>query len=327
MAAVSVILLAVAAGALSRLRRPPTPGAQPAPRADNTPAVVNEANLPGKIRAQQVVSVGSQVGGAIEEFAADVGQEVYEGQVLARIANKGLETAREMAVAALENAQARVNKLESAVIAARLEASRARADASRSRTQFDSAEKAYRRQQTLQREGATPRLAFERSQREFESAQSEYRSLDELARQAEDRVTQVLQELQASKNALDQRRKELEDASAGLAAAEVHSPVSGLIVGRTGEVGKIIGPGEENKDLFQIAVNLSLLDVALEPEPPVLKRIRIHQPALITTADLPAENITGAVKEIRGAEVIVEFLSPSPVLKPGMTAQVRIKLE
>jgi len=34
----------------------------------------------------------------------------------------------------------------------------------------------------------------------------------------------------------------------------------------------------------------------------------------------------GAVKAIQGAQVIVAFTSPSPAVKPGMLAQVRIKV-
>jgi hypothetical protein len=34
----------------------------------------------------------------------------------------------------------------------------------------------------------------------------------------------------------------------------------------------------------------------------------------------------GAVKAIQGEQVIVAFTNPNPAVKPGMTAQVRIKV-
>src|SRR5690349_4966226 len=118
---ITVILAAVGAGALSRLRsRPPVeaaPAAKPAPVAG-----AGESSLSGLIEAQHVVLVGAQVNGMIAEFLADVGQEVYEGELLARITNQGLETARESARAAMEAAQARVDKAGAAIISARLEA-------------------------------------------------------------------------------------------------------------------------------------------------------------------------------------------------------------
>src|SRR5690242_18688144 len=94
------VLAGVAAGALSWYQRqtaaasfPPPKVAAPAP---------NQVTLSGKIRAQKVVPVGSMVNGTIEAFLADVGQEVGEGQILARISNHGLETGREMAAIALD---------------------------------------------------------------------------------------------------------------------------------------------------------------------------------------------------------------------------------
>jgi hypothetical protein len=33
----------------------------------------------------------------------------------------------------------------------------------------------------------------------------------------------------------------------------------------------------------------------------------------------------GTIKSIQGDQLLVEFTSPNPAVKPGMTAQVRIK--
>src|SRR5207237_8857641 len=130
--------------------------------------------------------------GTIGAFFADVGQEVFEGQLLARITNEGLETGQEIAHRAVEQAQSRVNTLESDIVSARLEASRARADASRARGEYDRLEKAYRRQQMLFTEGATPKLAYDKSSREFDLAQSEFRTLEQVAANAEARVAELV---------------------------------------------------------------------------------------------------------------------------------------
>jgi HlyD family secretion protein len=58
----------------------------------------------------------------------------------------------------------------------------------------------------------------------------------------------------------------------------------------------------------------------------MLKRLQPGQPALVIVADLGGEGIPAAVKSIEGNTVTVAFTSPNPVVKPGMTAQVRIKL-
>jgi HlyD family secretion protein len=319
-----LILVAVAAGALSWMRRS---AAQKSIQAVNAVAepVTRELSLAGRVQALHVVPVGAAVNGTIDAILVEVGQEVFEGQLLARISNQGLEALREEAVRTVQNAQERVNSIGSRIIATRLEASRARADASRSRDQFERAEKTYLRQQMLNREGATPRLVYEKSEREFENARSEFNSLDQLARQAEDRVSEAIRDLETAKRALDERNAELETATAQSAAAEIRSPVSGILVARKADPGKIVGP-EEARDLLEIAVDLTQLAVAVQPDPKALQHVRPGQDALIFIADLPGA-IPGNIKEIKGSDVIVEFTSPSAVIRPGMTAQVRLKLE
>ena len=324
---VTVILAAIAAGALSVLRKERAEKAEP-PRAA---AVVqppspppNEVSLPGRIQAQHVVPVGEQIEGNIDSFLVDVGQEVFEGQLLARMTNLGLETARESALTSAQSAQDRVNKIEADIIAARLEASRARADAIRSRNEYDRAERTYHRQQVLNNAGATPRMTYEKSQRDYEKAQMEYDSLDTLARQADSRVNELNEQLQNARRLLDDKKQQLEGLQTSMQGMEVHAPVAGVIVGRRGEVGK---PHERGTVLFDIASDLSQLEVALEPEPPVLARIRPGQQALVIVADLQGQGIPGTVKDVENTVVKVAFTSPTAALRPGMTAQVRIRVE
>jgi hypothetical protein len=101
--------------------------------------------------------------------------------------------------------------------------------------------------------------------------------------------------------------------------------VDGLLVGRNGEVGK--SAQEFGDNLFQIATDMYALEVALEPQPPILKRLRPGQPALVLVPDLQSAGIAGDVKEIKGTQVLVEFNSTLPAIRPGMLADVRLKLD
>src|SRR3954462_10770782 len=115
------VIAGVGGGALShRLRKAPPP-TQPRPSA----AVLNtnEITISGTIRAQHVTGVGAAIEGNLEAFLADVGDEVFEGQVLARVGSSGLETSREQAPAAVEFAQQQVAATETAINNARMEAS------------------------------------------------------------------------------------------------------------------------------------------------------------------------------------------------------------
>ena len=57
-----------------------------------------------------------------------------------------------------------------------------------------------------------------------------------------------------------------------------------------------------------------------------MRRIRLGQPALISLPEQGSDGMLGTVKAIQGAQVIVAFTSPTSTVKPGMLAQVRIKV-
>jgi multidrug efflux pump subunit AcrA (membrane-fusion protein) len=320
----SLVLLALVAGAVALLRQERTAraNAEAAKQAEKQP-VLQELSLPGKIQARNVVSVPAPIGGRIEAFLVDAGQEVFEGQMLARITSQGLETTRELAESAARSAQARISKIEAEIISVRLEASRARADAIRSRTDFDRASKTYQRQKLLYDNGATARLVYEKSQKEFESAKVESESLEVLARQADDRLSMLTRDLQDARKILEDKTTQLEDAQAHLQTGEVHAPVSGLVVARKGEAGE---NQEQGAELFQIATNLAALQVVLEADPSFLARLKPAQTVGVILADVP-ETIAGSIKEIQEHLATVDFVSPTPLVKPGMTAQVRIRLD
>jgi len=321
---VSVVLAAIAAGALSVLWQKPR--VEPKTAAPATPPLPPgvEISLSGKVEAQHLVAVPAPVDGKIDELPVEDGQEVFEGQILARIKNEALEGARDLATLEMERVRNRVNTLESALIAARLEASRARAEASRSKGEYDRVQKIRERQAMLNREGATPRLVFEKTQKEFESAQLEYDALEARAKMVEERVDSVIKDLDIARKNLDGKNQDLEDATGDMEATVIHSPVDGVLLSHKASVGEDVD--RSMADLFRIAVDLSLLQVAIEPEPPVLSRLRLQLPALVFLPEAGAEGVAGAIRAIEGNRVLVEFANPNQAVKPGLTAQVRIRL-
>ena len=320
------ILAAVAAGSIAvwRQQMKPKPAAVQAPKPAADEWTAPEVSLTGRIQAQKVIPVPVPIEGTIEAFHVEVDQDVFEGQLLARIHNTKLAANLEQTTAEMEQAQTRVQNTEASITAARLEASRAAADASRSSSEYDRAEKTWQRQQMLYREGATARLAYEKAERDYTALKEERENKSTLARQMDERVQGLNRDLDVYRRMLDQRSQSLEHAKADVAAAEVHSPVDGVVVARRGEPGEDVTP--DITDLFQVATELSSLEIILNPTPAQLKRIRPGQPVSIHVAEMPGESLQGTVKAVSGGQAIVEFASPSTLIKPGLSAQVTIKL-
>lgn len=324
-ASAAIILAAIGAGALSVLWKEHVKPAQKAAEVvPAAPVLGSDVSLEGKIQALRVIEVPAPVEGTVDVFHAEIGQEIFEGQLLAQINSDSLTGAEQQATQLADRARNRLNDLESSIIAGRLEASRARAVASRLKTEFDRSEKAYQRQKMLLAAGATPRLAFEKAEKEYLTSQAESASAEALAQQVESRIDALLKEQDAAKKTLEERTHELEAAEADLAAAEVHAPVDGVVVGRRGNAGDDVD--RSMKDLFRIATDLSRLAVVVEPPPPVLARIHPGQTAVVTVSEAQNEPLAAEVKKVENGQVTVEFTSPDPAVKPGLTAQVRIKI-
>jgi multidrug resistance efflux pump len=323
---IASVLAVAAIGAVLVLRRKPAP-APAQPKAEVvTPAAVGNT-IQGKIRPQHVIGVSATVPGFIEALLVDPGQDVYEGQVLARIGAQGLESNREGAAAALEHAQEQVSRSEAVLAGARLELSRAEADASRSRMNLERLEKVYTRQQSLYGQGATPRLTYEKAGADYEAAKKDFDIMDTAARTGREHVQNAQKDVENARKFAADKRTQLDDAMDNLAASEVRSPVDGYVVAREGEIGKSAeGLGDR---LFTIATDLFALEVVLEPKEEMMKKIIPGMPVTVSVLDADNGAFEGKVKEIneKDHQVIVEFGSANPSIKPGMVADVRFNFQ
>ncbi len=295
----------------------------PKPQPQQTQITGNDIQLSGQIQPQELIPVAAPIEGIIDELFVEAGGEVYEGQLIARIRNGKLDSVLESATAEVEKLKARITTLEGSIIAARLESSRAGAEASRVKAEFDRIDRTFQRQQMLLREGATPRLAYEKAEREYKQMRGEYDNSNEAAKVADDRVMSLNRDLDAAKKLLEGRNDDLENARQESGQGELKSPSDGLVISRKGAPGEQISPGVS--DFFVLATNLTALQVVLDPDPTVLPRIKPGQIAGVRVAE-SSDEIPGFVREIKGTQVLVDFVAPEANIKPGLTAQVRIGL-
>jgi multidrug resistance efflux pump len=323
---ISAVTIAAVAGGIFLLKYRQKP--LPAPRQAEA-AVINtdEVTLSGSIRPQHVIGVGATVAGNIDAMLVDVGEDVFEGQVLARIGSSNVDSDREAATQALERSQDQLAKAEAAVNSSRLESSRADADMQRARAQLDRVQAILERQTTLHKAGATPNLVYEKAVKDYEAAVAEFEIMDKAQRAARDNVSQATTKVAELKAGVVQRSREVESAEGQYTATEIHAPSEGVVIARKGEIGK---PASDYGDqLFQIATDMFALEVTLPAKPAVMKRIHPGQTATVQVLDLQSLGMPGTVKEVREkeGEIVVEFSGTVQAIRPGMRADVRLRLE
>jgi multidrug efflux pump subunit AcrA (membrane-fusion protein) len=321
LAAGIVIFVSAGIGAWTLWRKQSAPQPKQAVAAEAPPGT--EVRLSGTIRAVYLIQLAAPIDGVTEEFAVKPGDEVFEGQILGRIASETLqESERETALEA-ERAVARLNQLESELITARLDESRLSADLSRSRGETQRLERAFARQQLLMKEGATARKTFEKSSEEFTAAKSESENLDALARQATERIAQALRDIEAAKKAVEEKQAAHDAAKTDLAAADILAPVDGVITAIKKGAGEQVQ--KTMPDLIEMSPDLSVLEIVLEPDPKTIKRIKAGQPAAVLLAETNAP-LECPVKSVDGQKIVIEFSSPSAGVRPGATATVTLRL-
>jgi multidrug resistance efflux pump len=266
--------------------------------------------------------VKSEIDGVIDALLVDVGEDVFTGEVLARIGASGLAERRDAAAAAVSAAEDLESRAEQNVAHARLEASRADADRQRARAALDKAQAVHERQEMLNKHGATPRLTWEKAQRDLESAQQEYDAMEKAARLSAEQLQSTLNDQSTAQKTVAERHQELTAAQSSMESGEVRSPVDGTVIARHGEVGSPAG-----EDLFEISTDMFALEVPVEAEPAVLRRLRPGEAALVQLPDLQNAGFTGDIKEIKDNVVTVEFNCTLAGVRPGMSVEVRLKLQ
>jgi HlyD family secretion protein len=122
---------------------------------------------------------------------------------------------------------------------------------------------------------------------------------------------------------LEQKTAALNEAHAQNGAGDVRSPAAGIIVAKCCQAGDVVNPAA--MELFQIASDLTTLQVAAAVDDAVGQQIHPGQSAEIEINPGPG-SLIGKVREVQPGNVIIDFVSRSPAVRPGMTAQVRIKL-
>lgn len=119
-----------------------------------------------------------------------------------------------------------------------------------------------------------------------------------------------------------------------LAYSVIRSPVSGVVVDRSVDVGQTVAASLQTPTLFKIAQDLSKMQIDANFAEADIGNIRIGQTVRFTVDAFPNRNFKGVVKLIRlnpttvsnvvTYDAVINVDNPEQILLPGMTAYVSI---
>jgi HlyD family secretion protein len=126
----------------------------------------------------------------------------------------------------------------------------------------------------------------------------------------------------------------LQQAQLDLAHTQIVAPVDGTVISRNMDVGQTVAASFQAPTIFQIAQDLTKMQVDTSVDESDVGPIRVGQQATFTVDAYPGVTFPGEVVQIRQApinvqnvvtyDVVVSVSNPDLKLFPGMTANVRI---
>ncbi|SRR5581483_2424552 len=314
-------------------------------------SVAYAVSASGNLNAVVTVQVGSQVSGNIMALYADYNSHVTKGQLIARIDPQLFQARVDQARATLNaaqsavaNAQATVEKTNAQLSSVNASVAQARANVVKAQAGVDNAKLNLHRQVALANEGIVSRQDRDTAQSNYNSAVAELEAAKAAQKAAEDNVSATRAELQVARTQVDAATAQVKQAKASLDQAEtdlahtyIYAPVDGVVVSRQVDVGQTVAASLQAPVLFQIAQDLTKMQVDTNVSEADIGRVQVGQQATFSVDAYPGKPFQGQVTSIRKApinvqnvvtyDVVVAVANPELKLFPGMTANVNVLVD
>lgn len=266
----------------------------------------NDVEATGTISAVTTVQVGSQVSGTISKLYVDFNSHVKAGQVLAQIDPTLFQGQLLQAKADLADARANSAAAKAQLLKAQASAAQATTD--------------YKRNQGLAADGII-------SAQQLDAAKAAADSAVAAVNAGQAQVVQADAQVQ-------QKAAAVSVAQTNLGHTTITSPIDGVVVNRTIDVGQTVAASLQAPNLFQIAQDLTKMQVYTSTDESDVGMIKDGQPVTFKVDAFPKDTFHGTVTQIRlnpttvqnvvTYNTVINFDNPDMKLFPGMTAYVTV---
>lgn len=158
------------------------------------------------------------------------------------------------------------------------------------------------------------------SQKELEAAQRDYDN--------------AVAQLKLQKAQVKQDKAYLNSAETELRYTKIKSPVDGIVISKSVEVGQTVAASFSTPELFTVAEDLTQMEIDTSVVEADIAKVKEGQKVRFSVDSFPDKYFDGTVKQVRNEaitnsnvvtySVIIGIENPDLVFKPGMTANVEI---
>jgi HlyD family secretion protein len=131
-----------------------------------------------------------------------------------------------------------------------------------------------------------------------------------------------------------QAQAALKKAQVDLKNTRIYSPVNGVVVSKSVDVGQTVAASFQTPTLFTIAEDLTKMQIETSVDEADIGRVSMGQEVVFTVDAYPSLTFSGSVSQVRIEPIMVENVTtyitvvsvenPKTKLKPGMTANVTV---
>jgi len=278
----------------------------------------------GKVEPITKIEIKSKANGIIKVLNADIDRAVKPGDIL-------VELDREQLAAALRGAEANLQAARASLEAAEAQLKKNIVEAEGPDEQF--ARRSYERAQTLYGQSLIAQSALDDAHSLVDVAENRKRAAQSQLAIAKAKVTEARAQVAQAKAAADR-------AAEDMANATLRAPIRGTVLSRDVEIGSpvssILNLGA-NATLVMTLGDIQQVFVRGKVDEADIGRVRLGQPAKITTESFPDKAFEGRVTQISPIgvekdnvttfEVKVSIDNAGKELKANMTANAEIVLE
>ncbi|MFH2052671.1 MAG: efflux RND transporter periplasmic adaptor subunit [bacterium] len=182
---------------------------------------------------------------------------------------------------------------------------------------------------------ASAEAQLDRAAAELRQAEREFDRIEPLYREemvSASEFNGVQYGLDVARAGLKGARVDLDRARRNLAYATITAPIAGTVVRRSVDVGQTVQSSFSAPELFQIAGDLTEMQILVAVDESDIGRIREGQATKFTVQAYPDDTFQGTVRQVRlqsvvddnvvNYQVVVSVENPGMRLLPGMTATV-----
>ncbi len=314
-------------------------------------SIVRLVSSTGTLNALVTVQVGSQVSGQIKELLADFNSQVQQDQVIARIDPVNFEARVRQCEAELAVSMANVAIQSSAVERARAELQNARSGAAatmaqteKARVVLNDAKRNRNRKEALHKKSIISESQFDEAVAAYDQAVAQVRAAEaeekgkySLIRSREAALKMAKAQVEHSRAQVKQKEAALHQSKVDLEHTVIRSPVDGVVIGRSVDIGQTVAASLQAPTLFTIAQDLREMQVDTSVDEADIGCIQVGQGTTFSVDAFPGREFKGQIIQIRiqpktvqnvvTYTVVVSVDNSGLLLLPGMTANVQITVD